>query len=276
MVDGARIASTDDVAWDRKAQLEVTSRVTVDLDRVRHECGLDRSALVRLVATWQCAATSSRSVGAQLVVDRSATYPLTFGVDPRDVAGDVVLTRLVLFEASSGSVDPLSAGRRGAVLWRESPRASTTIATYGGTQLATEALDFGGLDDTDSAAAWRLDTDLSDLHDTPMRALRLVVNSSHPTIERLLAGVDDDETRSAQSVLRWDVARQLVEAALDHGVFVEGFGGFPDDSAGGVLETLFESCFPETTPRELQRMRVDAPAQFEALLQARLQLLRPT
>jgi hypothetical protein len=274
MIDGERLAPGVRLAWDRAAPLDVTSTVRVDVDRAREECGLGTAAQLRLVAVWRCTTTSQRGVGAEIVVDRSATYPITVAIDPRDVAGEVTLSRLLVLDEGITTLDPLTASTRGAVLWREPPRAAATISIDGGAGLSTEAVDFGDLDETYRNAPWRIDADLSDLHAAPMRALRLLVNSSHPTIERLLAGVDDDTTKSARSVLRWDVARRLLAAALDDDAFVEGFGEHPVDSVGGVLQALFATCLPGSTPRELRRRRNEAPSEFESWLQDRMHLLR--
>jgi hypothetical protein len=161
------------------------------------------------------------------------------------------------------------------VLWREPPRVATTVPTDGRAQLWTEAVDFADLDGTEAGAAWQIVVDVSDPYAAPMRALRLLVNRAHPTVERLLSGVDDDATNSVQSVLRWDVARRLLEVALNDDDLIEGFGEYPTDSVGGVLQALLASCLPDASPQELKRMRAESPERFESLLQARLQLLRP-
>jgi hypothetical protein len=103
--------------------------------------------------------------------------------------------------------------------------------------------------------------------------LRLYVNASHVGVADWLAAPNADRGDAVASVLRWDVARQLIELALDHAAFVDGFGDFDPDTVGGVLQRVFELWLPDRSPRELGQLREDAPGRFEALLQARLRML---
>jgi hypothetical protein len=273
-LDRGRVRPNRRIAWDRSAPIELRCEVTLDPDRVRDQCHLGPGAGLVLIATWQCVATSMRTVGAKVGVDVSASYPLTVSIDPRWATGEVTVVRTLVVASPGDSGEPLTADRRGAIVWREHPRDAITLTTDDGGRFTTDVIDFRDLDDTDSEAAWRLDVDLADLLTAPARALRLVVNSSHPAIDRLLSATEDESSEEVQSVLRWDVARLLVDRALDEDDFVEGFTEFPPDSVGGALQALFARWLPDSDPRDLRRLRELAPARYESHLQARLQLLR--
>jgi hypothetical protein len=200
---------------------------------------------------------------------------LHFAVDPELVGGNLTLTRSVVLAARGSQTDPLTAQAIGGVLWRESRRDAHTVGLEPTPErLSTEILDFDRMPQFDRDAAWQLDLDLDDLDASPSRTLRLLVNAAHPAIDRLLTGDEDEATRATESVLRWDVARQLVGGALQHDEFVGGAGQFRPSSVGWLLERLLGRWFPDMSVTELHTMASEQPAHLEGLLQARLDLLR--
>jgi len=275
VIDGIEQPRSSAIAgWDHRRVIELRSEVVVDLEVVRRVCGLGDADPVALIATWQSSATNIRTVAAHFPIENSASFPVGFDVDPRLVGGELTLVRSIVLAAPGTSPDPLTAHRVGAVLWREPRAGSLTVALEGVTHISTEALDFAHLPDVDAKAAWQLEADFDDMHATPSRAFQLFVNTSHPSVDRLLSDVDDELNDMAQSVLRWDVARQLVDRALDDDGFVNEFGSYEADSTGGAMQAFLERWFAGTTAREMREMREQHPTQYEGLLQAKLRLLR--
>jgi hypothetical protein len=261
--------------WDRVTPIDVRCDVSVDVGRVRADCGLPDEDALLLVATWHATGTNVRRAAARLAVVESATYPVSFTIDPALAAGRVHLARTLVLGARGTSDDPLTAHAAGAVLWREGRSDRETLELEpSGARFTTEAVDFASAPGADPAAAWLLTLDLDDLHAVPSRGVQLFVNTAHPAIDHLLAEADDDQRRTATSVLRWDVARRLVDRGLDDPRFEAGFGGFLPDTIGGVIQELLERWLPDTTPGELRTMRAQDPDRFDALLQARFRLLR--
>jgi hypothetical protein len=214
-------------------------------------------------------------VFAHVIVEATTPIPLALALEPNTAGGRVRIVRSIVLAAQGTSTDDLAAHRPGAVVWQEARGQVTTIVLEQEVvRLSTEAIDFSHLPDADPAAAWQLDVDLADLHASPSRALQLFANTTHPMIHRLLSDDQNDASRLVQSVLRWDVARQLVERALEEDDFVEDFGEFLPDSVGGAMQRFFTRWLPDTTPTELRDLRRQHPSRFEALLQARLRMLR--
>lgn len=264
----------DGLRWDHVTPIELRSEVHADPDLVRADCGLSHDDRLTLVSTWHCGVTNVRRVGSRIDVDRAATYPITFVVDPALVDGWVTLRRVLVLSAAGSSPTPLAARRVGSVLWRDSPPGTPGVELRGAARrMTTDAVDFGQLPDLDVDSAWRLEVDLRDLHGRADHALRLLVNAGHPAIDHLLRGEQDEAALISQSVLRWDVARRLLEAALGDDDFVAGFGGFAPDSVGGATQQLLERVFPGAAPEDLRALRMADTARFESLLQARLRLL---
>jgi hypothetical protein len=275
-VRGEELDTTSPISgWDRVTPIEVRCEVRIDVGRVRAGCGLPDDDPVLLVATWHATGTNARRTAARLAVAESATYPVSFAIDPAVAAGRVHLARTLVLAAAGTSDDPLTAHAPGAVLWREGRSEGTTLVLESaGARFTTEAVDFANVPAADAAAAWLMTIDLDDLHAAPSRGLQLFVNTAHPAIDHLLAGADDEQGRMAASVLRWEVARRLVDRGLDDPRFEAGFGGFVPDTIGGVIQQLLERWLPGRLPGELRAMRTQDLARFDALLQARFQLLR--
>jgi hypothetical protein len=269
---------TSAFGWDGAPPIEAHCEVSVDLDHVRSACGLTASDRVALAVTWQASAVNVREVGAYVDIDGSVTQPLRVAIDPPVVAGTITLSRcLVLGRADSSGPgsgrDPAVARRRGSILWRD-PRGDRGTIDFDADRhwMSVEAVDFAERG-THAAAAWLVDSDLTDLDAPASRTLRLLVNMQHRDMARVLADDDDPRARAVQSVLRWDVARQLIERAVEIDGFVAGFGDFAAGTVGGALQSLFQSWLPELPPAELRGLRSDAPAHFQALLQERIEML---
>ncbi|MBI2705463.1 MAG: hypothetical protein HYX32_09270 [Actinobacteria bacterium] len=261
--------------WDRWTPIELGCEVTVDPDEVRAAAGLAVGVPLDLIATWRASATGLRGLGARLQLDSSGVHRLGFVVDPSLVGGRLVVSRCLVLGAPSRGGEPLSARRAGSIVWRE-PASATNSILLGDAEhrFPTDAVDFSAESGIDADAAWWLRVDLDDLSAPPSRALRLLVNTDHPTVDCLLRGSLGERAWMVQSVLQWDVGRALIERAMDEPQFVARFGTFGDDTVGGALQQLYERWLPGTTPARLRALRRDHPDRFDAELQDRLHLLR--
>lgn len=100
------------------------------------------------------------------------------------------------------------------------------------------------------------------------------LNERHPAVDRLLAGDASSEAKATLSTLRWDIARQLVAAALDSDEFIERDGLFEDETLGSMLAGVIAIHWPGESPRALRQLRRTEPTRFERELQDRAGLLR--
>jgi hypothetical protein len=270
----AHDAHGDLPGWDYQTPLDFVCSVSVDLDVVRADCGLGPGAEVRLAASWHSSTTNRRAVGASVPVPASGEHRLHMRVDPTEVGGHLRINRLLVLGGDADGGEAGAARRAGSVLWYEPNELATIVHLEGEVaRFPTEAVDFSGLPIGEPDAAWWLDAHLDDLDASPLHALRLYVNADHPTMERFLGGEESELTDAARSVLLWDVARTLIDAALDDDRFVAGVPPFAPDSIGATLTDLFDRFLPDSDPASLRRLRATDPGRYAYTVQARLGLL---
>jgi hypothetical protein len=259
--------------WDYATTLRLTSTVAVEPNSVREQCELGPRARLALVALWSSSSTNLRCLAAQAELGDEATSVLIdFDIEPGVAGGRLTLERrLVLIEPANGGSE-LAATQPGAVLWREHGSTSTTLILEGdATRFPTEPVDFAKLPHlAASDAVWWLLADLTDLGATPLGAVRLYVNESNPVVRRLLEGVADDQTRSLSEVLEWDVARSLIDRALDDADFSAAWGAFAAGSLGQTLQILIQKVLPGHDLDSVRALRAADRGLFDARLQASL------
>jgi hypothetical protein len=271
---GVEVASHGRVA-SGEGELELRSEVTVDPAVVRRECGLEPSACLVLVVSWHARGTNLRRIVTRTVVDRASTHVIGFTLDETEALGEVVVERRVVLGGAAASDDPLTPTAAGAILWREAPHERATLRLGPpAPHLSIDSLDFRQAPELDERAAWALDVRVGDVHADGRAAVRLSVNTAHPAIAQLVDGDDRDERDQVASVLRWDVARRIVDAVLDDGRFVEEFGELAPETLAGSVQTMIQDRWPGVSARVLRDRRASSRAQFEAELQARFGLLR--
>jgi hypothetical protein len=165
----------------------------------------------------------------------------------------------------------LAASTPGSILWRDDRRTRVVLEGTGAV-FPTELVDFRDLRVGDAGAVWTLELDLSDLDAAALGCVRLYLNAAHPDVDALRRGDDDPRTAAIRSVLRWDVARQLITTALQNDEFVER-DAYPPDSVGEALAFTVRSHFPTEDPRSLRALLQRDPTRFTARLQAACGLL---
>jgi hypothetical protein len=125
-----------------------------------------------------------------------------------------------------------------------------------------------GLED----APWTLQLRFDDLTESFMGGVRQLINSDHPAAELLL----DEELPGAtlaQSVLRMDVARQLLlHVALDPAYGTDEVG-WPEGSVGAALQAMSKLYLSSDLTPVLQLARSDLVT-FERQVQSGFGLMR--
>lgn len=260
--------------WDYQTALHFESKLVLDLDRVRHDCGLGRDAGIVALPTWWASSTNRRQAGTPVPLIENGAVSLQLDIPPGQAGGRLTLDRLLVLRTPGAPLNPLAATSAYSVLWREERDRRTTVIVEGdAARFPTQVIDFGAGRFADPQAAWWLDLDPSDMDTTPLTAMRLYLNAANPTVERLASGRDDEVTRLVSSVLTWDVVRTLVEAALESEDFIDGWGGFRPGSLGETLERLIQRYFAGEDARSVAAFRARNRGLFEARLQARVGML---
>lgn len=272
-IDGADVTA-DRVAalWDRSTPLALRADVVVRPTEIRQQCGLDPAAPLVLVASWYARGTNLRRVAARVPLDRAAAHHLSCTIDATDAAGDLELDRRVVLARHHPGSDPSVASRAGAILWREAPADRLVLKLDAPTDhLSIEAIDFATRADLDPGAAWAVEVASRDLDADGRSALRLVVNASHPALADLV-GRDGARRELVASVLRWDVARRVLDELLTDERFAARFGDLVPGSIGGLAQSLIEQRWPDDTAATLRERRAVSRAAFDAEVQARFGL----
>jgi hypothetical protein len=260
--------------WDYSTPLRFECQVTMNLDMVRADCGLESDAQVAAISIFWATSTNRREVGATALVDHSGEVSMSFDINPRVVGGKLSLHRQLVLMRPGGTTSPFAATRAGAVLWAEERIDRTAVVLEGdAARFPTEVIDFRIGNVAEQSAAWWLHHDFKDMDASPLASMRLYVNASHRRVEAVLSGKSDEATQLVAAVMSWDVGRIMIHAALDSLDFVDGWGQFRTGSLGETLELLVGRVWPTHDARTLRQMRSDDRGLFEARLQGRLDAL---
>jgi hypothetical protein len=258
--------STILAGWDYASTLRATCEVTVDAARVRQECGLDDRAQFELVAFWSSTTTKVRKIGHR-VQDPNGTVRLMVEISPGEAGGRLSLDRrLVLTQPSLRTKQFAAPERVGAILWREPKDLQEKFDVEGGeTRFPMVAVQFSNRPGWPLNSLWLLQVDQEDLHRAATSCVRVYLNSEHPRHDELVQNPDGVLT----AVLEWDIARQLIDRAIEESVLVEEeAGSFPNQSLGELMVSLVSRYFKGQTPSQVARLRASRRDEYEALLQA--------
>lgn len=232
-VSGERFGPDDPaVPWDYLLDSTVSSSIAVDEASFLESTGLPTTAGVVAVMQVDCRATGSR---------RMVTIPLPSGdqpalmqvhLGPNQVAQQIEVTHSILLDTPDReeTVD-LVAFRRGSRLLPSSATYRFILEGSAST-FPTEAFDFGpaGLP---AEAAWKLQFDPESLDEPYLAAVRLFINSSHPSASELLSG----RPSQAQSVLFHTIVEHLFLIVTER-FHADGQNEFQADSVGEALDHL--------------------------------------
>jgi hypothetical protein len=260
---------TDDVpAWDYLASLALAAVVEVDSDSVREACHLGAASELRLIVTAASSTTKMRGPVAVLPVT-AGPLAVDVRVSGHELGGRLSLETLLVVTAVE-RIDALSPRAAGSIVWRN---RKTSWLEGESARFPTEVSDLGSAPFFTPGALWYVDIQADDLDAAALGAVRLVLNEKHPAVERILAGDSSTEANATLSMLRWDVARQLVAAALESDELIQRGGEFEDETLGAMLAGVLATHWPGESARSLRQLRQTEPARFERELQDRVGLL---
>lgn len=251
--------------WDCMSQLRFTAEVRLNLTSTYSNTHQGKSAQFAMVVSAASNTTRMRGPiwSADLPQDELPRLSIDTELSGYELGGRLdLLTTLIL--TNPDPTDAIGASVQGAILWQN----RHPVALEGdATRFPTESADLSQAPYNCPRAGWRLETDADDLDAIAAATVRLLVNHSHPVMKTVLEGVDSPEATAAMRAMRWDVARQLVDVALDSDEFIERYGSFEEDTLGWTLTNVLRAHFPGETASSLRAMRHLSPAEFESKLQ---------
>jgi len=272
---GVRPATRDDLIpdWDPGSNVGLSVRARVDMAGVIEDTCLGPDAPLALTLTWSCTATHSSGVLRSERLDAavaSVDVNLWGEIAGVDLAQAVTVSvTLHLSETIARAGRPLAPRLVGSGLWRES---KTFVLEGEGARFPMETRAFASTMLFPAGAAWFLDWSADVPTDTFLGSVRLFLNSDHPAVEQLLAGSGAPEVAGVESLLRFDIARQLIVGALNSAAFLDE-ADFEAGSVGHHLRGLLAQTFPGRTATGLAQEMRQRPGHFESLLQDRLRFL---
>lgn len=255
--------------WDYQKNFRLDRAVTVDLDGIRDDCGLTSDSEVRLTAGYYCSNTRIRETGppVDLTLEGTERHELGVEVEGQQLSQQFdIYTEMTLLKTGS-SVSPPSPTKRGTRLWQN----SRTLRLEGGaSRFPVEVVSFesSGLP---SRAGWRLDRRNRNLNSPVLGAIRLLVNADRERLVRAISEPDrDGETRAISDAIRYDVAKRLIETALNDTEFRDRFPVFPENSVGQALSDLIRIHLGEEGLEGIAAEAQNRPELFDATIQAAL------
>ena len=257
--------------WDYLTVLTLHAELEVDVAAARRSAHLTANSGLAVVLSAASSATRLRGPVWAENVSAPKKQHLRIEVD---IAGSELGGRLDLITQLVVSrpepLDELGPTHRGAIIWRH---RHSVLLEGDAPQFPTEPADLSGPPYNLPRAAWLLEIASDDLDVPAAAAVRLVVNEAHPLMRRVLDGDASPEAVQALETVRWDVARQLVDAALALPEFIERDDAFEEDSFGWLLAGVLATHFPGESPRSVRTIRDTQRARYEAALQDAARIL---
>ena len=213
--------------------------------------------------------TNVRGATAVDIADESTT--LRAELEPTQLGGTLTLQTKLVLGSVGGGTSLLSPNRPACVLWSE----ETRITLEGeGQRFPILPLDFvtAGIGGGRPSSGWFLEGANAELSASGIGSLRLLLNTSNPTILALLRAPDDVQSVLVQRFLLYDVYRQLVMCALQEEDLHDGMD-CEAGTFGDLLLTSIRRIFGSQRLDSLRGEYRDEPGEFEARLQARLRFL---
>jgi len=271
LVDGEEELPRELPHWDYQTVLELAAPVLVDRRAVTTACQLEWDSGLSVIVLARSSHTKAEILAAELDVPLSDTFDIAIELqlDGRELGGRLTLETLLVSKTPK-PLGPLAPRHPGSILWRCSHWTSLEGV---GAQFPTETIDFTATG-RDPRAGWALHIDLGDPDALFMSSTRLILNSGHAAIGKMLRGEKDDGTRQLLRTLHWDVTRQMVHVALQSDE-VAGLDTDPETvSVAGILRNLLASVWPLESVVTLQNWFHNEPNRIEVHLQDHCGLLK--
>jgi hypothetical protein len=258
--------------WDYQTDLKLRRRMLIDAAACRRTAGLDADTPLAVSVRWSAIPSLLRGAAAWVPLrDDVQEYIVDVGIAGERLGG-VVRVETILVLAGESSQRPAVARLVGSDLWSD----SIEIRLQGDAPLFPMALVPFSASGLPHKAAWFLEIG-DDLHATAMGAIQLLINQEHATIVAALdrAGAPTDVDRVLLSALRSDIARTMLERALDNDAFnmSETFG---KETLGAVLQGLMRTYMAghlDDDLLEIRRIRANDAPLFAATVQAATEFL---
>lgn len=258
--------------WDPAQSIYAKIEIVTSLQTLLDDCGLAPDSRLRAVSGWRSSGTMLRSAGQVAdLIESNSEKPIVLAVEVSgtNVSYDVTFFAAIILISAGDKSDPLAPKLPGSVLWFK--ERSYNLNNYH-LLFPIELIDFRLLEAQIPAnAAWYLDWNPSDLHQTVLGDVRLYLNSAHPMALQAIMG-ESSSTEIIQNYVFFDIARTLLLEALKNKDFSDTPNYYPQGSVGSLIQNIISEYFLDENLHSLRNLAKDVSL-FEAYLQHRLEFL---
>ena len=254
--------------WDYATPVDVVFRCEATLSELHRSVQLAPGSEVALILRWHATGTGLRGTGEPRRIE-GGSHEVCLHLDGDSLGGTLVLNAvLILLAPASGDSGPLAPTRPGSVLWSEPKKV---ILEGDGLRFPVELISFEGAGLRGPNAGWCLRWDSQDYDQAAGACLRLQFNRDHEGAAAAATNPQDPRNAAFMQALRWDIARQMILAALDDETHFDSLD-WPERSLGAALVARIGTVFPGLSLDECRSLRRSNPEDFETSLQSAMGL----
>jgi hypothetical protein len=249
--------------WDYASQVTAGVSVSFNEELLLESTGLGSISELEILLLADCRLAQQRFVAREPLYghDPRATIDVAVQLPAGQVAGDVRLSAHLGLARTAGEKQGRIASLHGA---RISSSGTLTMRLEGDSgRFPTEAVPFSEL--LLGNAPWTVDIAYSDLSDSFLGGVRLLINTEHPVAKMAL---DPKAESRVKGLLHAEVMRLLI-AQVASQAEVADESSFEEGSIGQVLDQMFEEVLGGSL-KATARLYRDEPKRFELLLHDRL------
>ena len=258
--------------FDYTSEFEFGFTSQVDVSRIRQDTGLGRRAIVAAFGLIDCPLGQTRIVETDpfRLGRATANVSVRITVPAGTLCDSITLERGLLLIDPGAVSDGLTPANSGVRLFADQTKRLRLEGSW--SRFPVQAVDFNS-SRWASGAAWAVSVTYDDPSDPFMACVRVAVNSEHPAGQSVLGNENSSMTRQLRTSLQTDLVRQLFAEVARDPRFREPSSWSVDGSIGSTVAGIATNLLKLPLEDALARLEAD-PAQFDTLLQDRLQYLK--
>ena len=261
-VGGREVGGSAVEGWDYSTPVQVRFTCRVDLAALLGSASLGDDALIRLVLRWRSTGTGIRGVSEGTIVDNA--HPVAaLALDGTELGGDLLIDAALILDSAGKTPGTLAPHRPGSLLWSRRRKLELEGDRE---RFPVELVSFRQAGLRGPKGTWSLKWDSRDLEHAVGSAVRLQMNLDHPRSRAAAKAPDDPRNAEFIGVLRWDITRQLITAALDDEEHFHTLDDWPGRSLGAALAARIRTVFPGRSLDECRVLRLTHSQDFETTL----------
>lgn len=267
-VGGTLVDGKTAEGWDYATPVDVVFRCEAAPSELHSSVQLARGSEVALLLRWHATGTGLRGAGEPRRIE-GGSQEVRLHLDGGSLGGTLVLNAvLILLAPATGDSGPLAPTRPGSVLWSEQKKV---LLEGDGLRFPVELISFEDAGLRGPNAGWCLRWDSQDYDQAAGACLRLQFNRDHERAAAAATDPQDPKNAVFMQALRWDIARQMILAALDDETGFDSLD-WPERSLGAALVARIGTVFPGLSLDECRSLRRSNPEDFETSLQSAMGL----